>query len=428
MKRVVVKYLRTTAMPLAGIAVAGALVVGCGDKESDPDAVTVDELKGPGKLWIQDQGDGAVTLNWTGSNNEDDFDGYNVYGVKTAAPGQPATVGGLAEGNALQLLDDDGEPVEAAKTTLAAFNYNPDNGLGLAAPMSDNFSLQDAAEAEEKEEAEFEALPLHKKNGEERLLPTCKHDGAGTCVDTTAATEGQTAEDSPSYAVNGKISYSLTGLKVGSTYCFLVLSTFDRGKEVSQSSSNMACVTPKYAKDVTLAVPTSVTPADYLKLDFATWITACNAAADGKCPDPGEAFAKDKPATGFHQPQDPGPVYVEYDKDAGQAFVAGKNSAIADLGYYEGGFSNATLPRKAPKLTLDTNVTSPTDTKKVAPIANKGGYSIAGQSVTMAKGHVYVFAVGDPEAAAPTTFHYVWAYVVDPAAGTVQFRVSKDAQ
>jgi hypothetical protein len=420
-------------MPLAGIAVAGALVVGCGDKESDPDAVTVDELKGPGKLWIQDQGDGAVTLNWTGSNNEDDFDGYNVYGVKTAAPGQPATVGGLAEGNALQLLDDDGEPVEAAKTTLAAFNYNPDNGLGLAAPMSDNFSLQDAAEGEEEEEAEFEALPIHKKNGEERLLPTCKHDGAGKCMDTTAANEGQTVEDNNTlYAVNGPISYSLTGLKVGSTYCFLVLSTFDRGEEVSQSSSNMACVTPKYAKEVAITLPTSDDASTFLKLDFNAWIDACATAADGKCPDPGTMF-DEAGDTAAHKASDPGPIYVEYSDNIEQpVFVAGKNHAIADLGYYESGFSDPTLPKSAPTLVLDKNSTkSPTDTAARGPISNQGGYSIAGQSITIAAGHVYVFAiskVAEGDESVPEKFHYVWAYVADPATGKVQFRIPKDQQ
>ena len=423
MKRFVVKHLQKTVMPLAGIAVTGALAVGCGDKASDPDPVTLEELKGPGKLLINDKGNGTIVLSWTGSNNEDEFDGYNIYGVKTATPGQPATVGGLTEGQALQLLDEAGEPVEAAKTTLAAFSYNYDKPFEPQAASTDTTS---AAAKDGADKAEFEALPIYAKDGEERLLPTCKHDGNGKCAPTTTGTEGKTVADSDAstnYAVNGGITYQLTGLKVGQTYCFIVMSTFDGGEKVSQASSNMACVTPKFSATVTLAVPKTTTASEFLQLSLATWIQACGAATEGKCPDPGTAFTQHTPKNGnFHTPDEDGPIYVEFNTDAGQVFVAGKNSAIADLGYYDSGFDDPTLPSVAPKLVLDDKLTNATGTG--APILNQFGYSVAGQSITMAKGHVYVLAIGDAKATAPTTFDYVWAHVVDPGNGVVTFRIA----
>lgn len=429
MKRVFCQRLPITA-PIFGLAFAAIVSVGCSDSSSDPSPVSVDELKGPGKLTISDEGDGKIKLKWTGSNNEDDFDGYNIYGRKAATAGHPATIGGLSEGSALQLLDNEGEAIAAAKSTLLEFNYNPSNGLGLAAPLADNNTQLGIQSSGSKDEEKFEALPIHQLNGTgedaKRLLPTCKNDGTGNCVNTTADNEGQTVEDNNSrYAVNGPISYSLSGLKVGSTYCFLVLSTFDRGEKVSQSSSNLACITPKFAKTATLTLPETGNIA-FPKLDLSSWIAACGTGSNlNSCPEVAAYYAADS-KIGGHIAEDAGPVYVEYDSNVGQVFVAGKNSAIADLGYYADGFADSKLPAKAPKLTLDSNPISDTNN---APILNQGGYSIAGQSIILAKNHVYVFAVGDAKATTlPNKFHYVWAYIKDKDAGTVEFRLPKDAE
>src|SRR6516225_2564091 len=105
---------------VASVAAAGWMSFGCGNA-SNPDAVRQDELKRPYGLTITDTGNGSVTLQWYGSNNEDKFDGYSIYGMKGAQKDL-----GVTAGQALDLMDDGGNANPDTKTILNGFNYNPD--------------------------------------------------------------------------------------------------------------------------------------------------------------------------------------------------------------------------------------------------------------------------------------------------------------
>ena len=101
--------------PLGRGAIAAALALGlgaCGDDESSPEAISADDLNGPGGLRLTDDGGGTVTLWWVGQNNEDDFEGYNVYGMYDEEGDLTADE---QEGKAVELLDQEGNPVAAAK-------------------------------------------------------------------------------------------------------------------------------------------------------------------------------------------------------------------------------------------------------------------------------------------------------------------------
>ncbi len=396
MKVAIGSLLRATAKPVIGSLAVAALLVGCGDKESDPDAVSVEDLKYPGALKIVDNGNGAVKLWWTGSNNEDDFDGYNVYGMKDTG------TFGLTEGDSLQFLDEAGEPIQAAKDILAKFNYDPATGL-------ESVGTGAAAANAEGEEPEFSALPIHTKaaDGETRYLPTCMHtpDAQGVCSNTTEATAGKSVSDGGTmYAVNGPISYDVSGLKVGSKYCFLVLSSMDGGTKVSSTSSNFECVTPNHAVSFTMPVPSA---GNFSEFKVADLLAACDA---GDCGDGATHFA-DTGATGATKNSE-GVIYAEFGGGSPQ-WVAGKYSSVIDLGYSTG-FGDALLPAKAPTYVIDED-----------NLISGGGYAVAGQSVPLVASHMYVIAQGDSSGdATQTTFKYHWVYVKDEA-GSVEMRLQK---
>lgn len=405
-----VRLFRETWKPVLGATALGLFLVGCGDKESNPEAVTVDELKYPGNLVIKDQGNGAAVLWWSGANNEEKFDGYNVYGMI----GKAADLG-VTDGTALELLDDKGEASEAAKTVLGNFNYGVDTKLTAKAEAKNDDG-----------EVEFSALPIHTGAADARLLPTCKPQ-AGVCGMTTAENKDKTAED-PTYAVNGAVKFTVPDpMVVGNSYCFLVLSSMDGGQTVSQTSSNVECFVPKYKAAFNITNPAAGASA---KFDLAAYLTAC--AASGTCPaDPATGTATLAATTDADKAQSAGPLYIRTSNSGLVTFVAGKNSAIIDLGFYANGFDDATLPAAAPKLVLDTDVFGTGDAE--SPIFNEGGYSLAGQSLPVEKNHMYVIAVGDSAAtAAVTTFNYHWVYVSgDVTAGTataVEMRLSKTAE
>jgi hypothetical protein len=401
----------------------GTLAVGCGDKSSSPDAVTVDELKYPGNLVIWDKGDGSVTLSWAGANNEDDFDGYNVYGVK----GKPADLG-VTEHAAIELLDDKGEQNANAVTILNKFNYDPAKKLGLAASLADSTATAD------KDKPEFSSLPIHTVSGEDKLLPTCKAKG-GSCTMTTAANKDTTASSDPSYAVNGRVSFDVPDtLTVGEEYCFFVMASEDNGKKVSQTSSNVECVIPKYKLEMSLPLP--ATNDDNEVFDLRAILTACGTA--GKC-DATAAAANVKKAddsTGGqtnkrdHVAKDPGPVYIEKSSTTGAlGFVAGNAAAVNDIGYYKNGLDDTSLPRTAPVLVADDTPIG-TGNNSEAPIFNAGGYSVPGQTVPLVANHVYVIAVGATGATGAGPYNYHWLYVgADPTGSTVavKMRLTKGA-
>jgi len=407
MRRVGTGLLRSSkiALPCAAALLAAATLTACGDA-SDPDPVTIEKLKAPGDLRIIDNGDGAITLTWSGANNEDDFDGYNVYGMK----GEASALG-VTEGAALELLDGSGEAVESAKAVLANFNFAPATGLE---------SVGAAKDAKDKELA---ALPIHTLDGEDPLLPTCKHDGSatadarGNCVNTTKDNFGTAVEDGADgakVALNASISYALTGLKPGSNYCFLIMSSMDKGKKVSSQSSNVACINPRFKATANVNAPSGT--AQFQVLNPRSWVAACTTT----CAAPGADDLKisDPTPNSFHQPTDPGPIYIEKLGNDEVAFVAGKNSAIHTIGFRANGFASADIP-PAPQLAIGN-------------VFNQSGYSLAGQSVRIEPKTLYVFAIGDPAATtSPTNFQYQYVYVntVPTTLGgkfDVEFRLTKN--
>ncbi len=401
MKMLRSKFLRDSAKLVSSALLLGGLAVGCGSDASDPEAITLDELKAPGNLWIQDGGNGNATLYWTGSNNEDDFDGYNVYGMnKAKITGFGST---YSEGQAIELLDEANEPIQAAKDFLAQFNYNTEK------------PFEEAGAAVTDAEAKFSALPVHQKNGDEGIFPTCGVEG-GVCKNHSTTFARASVEDNSARGVNGSVSYPLTGLTVGETYCFFVLSSMEEGEKVSMTSTNIACVTPRYKSEFAIEVPTS--QADKLVFDLHTFLDGCSATG---CPI-GTTLSVSTlgaPAEG----DSPGPLYIEHFE--GGTFTPGQNTGIRDLGFYKTGFLDSTLPRSAPALVLDSNI----GTTSGAPIINTGGYTPAGRSRALEKNHVYVIAVPEKTATTFTSFYYHYLWVKgDVTAGSavdVEMRVSK---
>ncbi len=386
MKMLRSKFLRDSAKLISSALLLGGLAVGCGSDASDPTALTLDELKAPGNLWIQDGGNGNATLYWTGSNNEDDFDGYNVYGMNKSKIGDA-----YSEGQAIELLDEAGEPVAAAKEYLEKFNYDPAKPFEEAAAA--------AADGEEK----FSALPVHQKNGEEGIFPTCGVE-TGVCKNHSTTFARATVEDNSARGVNGSVSYPITGLKVGQTYCFFVLSSMDEGQKVSMTSTNIACVTPRHKAEFSLTLATDTS--DDSLFDLHAFRTTCEGTAGCKTGPTTEVAAV--AGTASATADSTGTLYVETFFATPIAFLTpGKNSGIRDLGFYETGFSDPSLPRSAPALVLDANPGSVSG----GPIINGGGYTPAGRSRQIEKNHVYVIAVPQKDATGtPTSFyyHYLW--------------------
>ena len=398
-----------TAMALVSVSVMTAAIAGCGSA-SDPKAITIDELKYPGGLMVRDDGNGAATLFWTGTNNEEDFDGYNIYGMKA-----DATIAAL-EGTPLELLSEEGEPSQGARDTLALFNYSPAAG----------FMFEKKAEPKEAGDKDFAALPVHALDGDKPLLPTCKNSGAQdaatgayACGLTTKDTVGKDVDDDSKYSTNGLMSYAITGLTAGQKYCFLIMSSIKEGKKVSQTSSNVACVTPKKAFTLSAAMPSG---SARLIFDMNQLVTTC-ATTPASCVAPTVSTTNTSilySGTSADTADGKKSAYFNYSSDATTLSVeSGFFNAIQDLGYYKNGFTDKSLPMTAPALTLDT---------AAAPIRNLSGYSLKGQSVLLFKSHMYVVAVADASAtAAPAAHTYVWFYVKDtPSSGstpTIEMRV-----
>lgn len=385
------------------LLVAGAMVTGCGDKSSNPDAVDVTVLKAPGNLHIMDNGNGGITLSWEAAINSSDFDGFNVYGMKGAASDLD-----VEEGKPIVLLDTEGNSVAASKTLLENFNYDPATGFGFEKPGE-----KTAAEGEDA--PEFEAYPIHTKPAEDVLLPTCKVD-AGVCKNTTATNFGKSVGDSVTGvdAANGTITYTLpeNSLKVGTSYCFFVLSSIDSGKKVSATSTNVQCIVPKFRGTFTLVLPKEGTENKGWKL--TDYLAECKTAK--ACAVPAASYIDTVGETDHTAASKNASVFIEK-SGTGPKLVAAKNSGISDLGYKAGGFADPKLRSSAPTLVIDSN-TYDTGAGVTGPIFNEGGYSIAGQSVPMKKNHVYVIAVGDPEASVVTKFLYVWVWLKDDVAAS----------
>jgi hypothetical protein len=383
MKVVLKNLLHKSMLSLLGISLLAGPIVGCGDAE-DPDAVSIDELKAPGNLWIRDGGNGAVTLFWNGSNYEDDFDGYNVFGMIDDG----TLLGDYEEGMAVKMLDEEGEPVAEAKTFIAKFSYDPAKPFAEAHTATDDDGEQKVA-----------ALPI--RAATDPIYPTCGHDSdktaaEGNCVMHSTDFAHSSAGDDSTRGVAGQMGFLVSDLTPGSKYCFFVMASMDEGKKVSNSTTNIACVTPRYSVSGDLDVPAASGQGQFL--DIQTLLTACT---DGDC---GSISTAD--ADGATSDSATG-LYVEGYSDGG--LTAGSFTGLVDLGYYPDGFTDGTLPRKAPTYTVGT-----LDGK--TPVNSSGGYAPYGETIQFLTNHMYVMAVPSTDYDtdsddSPTEFFYHWMYV-----------------
>jgi|GEM_PF-3310603 len=389
MKVALENLLQKSLLPLLGACLLAGPIVGCGDA-SDPEAVSIDELKAPGNLWIRDGGNGSVTLFWNGSNFEKDFDGYNVYGMKDSGT---LLDGGYAEGSSIKMLNEEGEPIEAAKTFIAKFNFDPAKPYEEAAAATDD-------DGEQK----FSAKPVHAA-GEEPIFPTCGHDSnetaaEGNCTMHSGNFARTTVGDDSTRGVAGQMGFKVDGLTEGSKYCFFVLASIDEGKKVSNSSTNIQCVTPRFRAEAAVLVPADGV---YEKLDLVSTLKSCIEGTDG-C---GTVSATKNTEAGSANSNSPTALYFEKWSDGG--ITAGEYVGVTDLGYYQEGFQDDTLPTAAPAYTIGAAFDADND----APLKSTGGYAPYGQTVALRQNHVYVIAVPAEatNTAAPTSFYYHWMYV-----------------
>lgn len=373
------RMFRSAWRPVIGALALGFALIGC-DKATDPAPVALDELKFAFGLKILDQGNGAVRLKWTGVNNEEDFSGYNIYGAK-----ENATITAL-EGKAIKLLDDKGDVDDTGKATLGKMGYNGKD-WETTGPATN-------------EKGDFSVYPYYKlKNGEDAILPSCLPSGTtGTdgveCKTLTA--EGNTG------SVNGPTYFDVTGLKIGSNYCFTVLATLKSGKKAAPATSEVRCIVPR-AK-VTPTADLTWKSGAVATLDLAALRTACGTSAGSTC-----TLTPSAPETSSD-------VMCESTKSicldylSKPYFTASRVSGIQDLGYYALGFDDPTFP-KVPKMVRGT-------------IQNVDGYSLQGQSIPVVADHIYAIADGEQEGSSGYYYHLVHVKSVSSTTATVELRVS----
>lgn len=386
---------RTCTMAAMALGLSSA-IFSCGSV-SDPDAVKQDELKRPESLRILDQGNGTVVLSWAGTNNESDFDGYNIFGMK----GEDSALG-TTEGQAIELLDSAGAVDTDAKTIMQNYNYNIDNPFNVKGEKVDSSK-------------EFSYLPRYNKDsdGTTPLLPSCRPNGT-TCDEVTTSNKSA----SGTVTLNGRTSFTVSGLTVGDRYCFFVMSSMKSGKKVSASSSEVVCTVPKYKLTVQLKTTSSLKSTG---IKLTTIRTACATS----CPDlstfaAGTYFTQDNTlaTTANIVTTKTENLFLET-FSSNYNLTSGSGTGITDMGYYADGFSDATLIDQA-------NTYAPSSTNTVE---GPTGYTIEAQSLRVENGrHVYVIATKDPADA--TKYFYDWLYissetVTADTAFTAELRLSK---
>lgn len=323
--------------------------IGC-SSSTDPDIVTEGKLKSPFNMLAVDEGNGTITLFWSANNYESDFDGYNIYGAKLASISSLIDGTKIKKGKPLQLLDEDGVADTSAKTFLEAMSYNVDTP----------FEAKGEKSAEEKD---FQFFPIQAKKD---VFPTCRP-GETTDSACTALTEAVASHVEREFA--GITSYQITGLTVGTEYCFLALSSLNAGKTVSPTSTELTCVIPKHKGTKSLSVEQNQTQ----KIALETLRAACTGttdcmtdttftAASGYCASTEEALCVDRFGSSgitnlFH-------------------LTPGTNSAIKNLGTYASGFTTQ-------KQLFTEAVTSFGDSLVVP------GYIPKGQSSPVATGQIW---------------------------------------
>ncbi|MFK7825419.1 MAG: hypothetical protein AB8G05_14795 [Oligoflexales bacterium] len=369
-----------------------AAIAACSDSGSDPAVVTEDELKSPSGLFIVDHGAGSITLYWKGNNYEKNFDGYNIYGAKHETIKDHIT-GAIAKSSALQLLDSDGEVVTASKDLLGAMSYSIDTP----------FEAEGTASTDE--EKEFSALPIQTTA---EAFPSCRpeKEGDSNCI-ALAATEETHVER----GFGGMTHYGITGLSVGTEYCFLVLSSMDAGTNVSAISTELKCVIPKHKGGLELS---DVGSSKSYKINFSDWRSTCSGKDDcssdvtttdlisnTQCgTDTETSFCIENFGT------NPKRTY----------FTPGKGAAIKRIGSFAEGFAEKTL--------LTTKAISAFKSTKV-----DNGYVAPGQSLPVQSGYVYAIATAsDISSASPTSFFYDFVHIAsidhDTGAITINYLLS----
>ena len=391
MKRIILLGHACMTRILLGACFAAAIAA-CGDSGSDPDLVTEDKLKSPSGLFIVDHGAGSITLYWKGNNYEKNFDGYNIYGAKYDTIKDYIT-GDIAKSSALQLLDSEGEVVSAAKDLLGAMSYDLNNPFEAAGTES-----TDA-------DKEFSSLPIQTTAD---AFPSCRpeKEGSSECTPLTA-----TEETHVERGFGGMTHYSITGLSVGTEYCFMVLSSMEGGTNVSAVSTELKCVIPKYKGSIEL---TDVGTSKSYKMNFSEWRSACTDKDD---------CSSDVTTTSLISASQCGTstetsfCIENFGSDPKRTyFTPGKGAAIKRVGLFTDGFSEKTL--------LSTSSVSSFKSTKVDE-----GYVPPGQSLPLQAGYVYAVATAsDISLDAPTSFFYDFVHVSsidhDTGAITINYLLS----
>lgn len=404
---------------ISGCLILSGVLSAC-DEVDDPSVVSRNDLKSPSTLQLIDAGNGVVTLRWQTANYESKFEGYNVYGAKVDS--STLSSWGITNGDPIQLLDDSGAAIEDAKTKLGYFTYRSDNTYAL--PGSEDNA--NATASTDEEEDKFSALPYHKLSSasNEPNLPSCKPLSSGTC--SGLGTEPE-ATDSSSITSIGKVDYTLGDgtnnqiLEVGQQYCFFVFSVQDGGKEISQSSSNVSCITPKYSlTGLTTQIPVNSgstrasRPTDLRTIanasdgnslcsqDSSTLSVTCN----------NDQYTHDETITAtFGSSSVEGVFQFErYSSSAAKiSIVSGKNAVIKSMGYFASGFSDQSF------LDSISSLTSVGDSFSATAVKQSGGYSNPGQSIILNKNHIYAIAHAPSDSSNPTAaeFYYDWLYISD---------------
>ncbi len=369
-------------------------LVNCGEV-ADPDVITRNDLKAPSGLKIVDKGNGSVQLRWTTANFEDNFEGYNVYGA--AIDNDTLETLGVVKGEPIQLLNSDGEPIEKAKSILGAFTYESKNEYALPGTADNADATYNTAELK------FSTLPFHKLRtaNKEANLPSCKPLTTGVC--TPLGNEKEETEPESITSI-GIVSYDLPQtLEVGQQVCFFVFSVQDEGEEISQSSSNVACIIPKFAADATsftmdasgkFAPPFFNTFRENCSQDETSFAVSCDEITTT--------------STGAAISESTETLSIQFERygnaNAGVSLSSGKNTVILSFGYFPEGFTDPAFVDLVSQAPVLTDFSS-------SNLNQTGGYSQPGQSISLQDKHIYVIANALPEVT-PTSadFYYDWLF------------------
>jgi hypothetical protein len=376
---------------------AGSIFTSCGDDKTDPKPTTLDELQNAKGLSVSETGTGKVRLTWVGNNGEDNFTGYNIFGMKMSSDLENALdSANVGEGDSLQLTGQDGEPKEDAKAVLQLMSYNGKD-------------LESAETAKPTDEdVKFQYYPIYtKKDVFPTCLPTEKTGLDKACTPLTAESDEST--------FYGTTNYDIEGLTPGAKYCFLVFSTLDGGKTVAMTSSELRCVTPTvHAKEVTVSVPHT----SHLKIDMKALRTACTTTT---CEIAFAEYTRTAPKTDCDNDAETTDLLCieSFGASGKPQMTGGQFVSINDLGYYGDGFDDSTLPNMAPE--LSSYNPDPTT------VAYGGGYAISGQSLPVVLNHMYAIASRKDTSDTPSSFYYDMFYVsaLSDTSITIEARISK---